>query len=270
MLPDVEVVQGKSARYLCFKGSDLISNTIRQNGAWEEIESGLAVLMTHDVDGGVVVDVGANLGAFAIPVAQKLVTSNGAVHAFEPQRTIFHQLCGNIFLNGLENVYAYNVALGAAVGSVQLPKIDYAKTDNVGAVSLLPEVQQATRVAYSSSEFDSVDVWALNSCARIDRCDFLKLDVEGFESEVISGAADFLEDNDFPPVLFEEWRPGKFAGATNEAVMFRQAKTRNLLGMLGYDFLKFGNSVLAQSAVSRARVSITTKDGGRLALMRER
>lgn len=36
----------------------------------------------------------------------------GTVHAFEPQRIIFQQLCGNAFLNGLDNIVPYEMAVG--------------------------------------------------------------------------------------------------------------------------------------------------------------
>ena len=62
-----------------------------------------------------IIDIGANNGHFTVEFAQ-YVGDNGKVHSFEPQRIIFQQLCGNVFLNGLDNVYTYNVALGDKVG----------------------------------------------------------------------------------------------------------------------------------------------------------
>merc|ERR1712176_1057446 len=58
-----------------------------------------------------VIDVGANLGGFTVPLAER-VGPSGAVHAFEPFRKVFQHLNANVALNGLTNVYAHNTALG--------------------------------------------------------------------------------------------------------------------------------------------------------------
>ena len=63
-----------------------------------------AVLFAH---APLVLDIGANLGAYAIPVAKKIASARGVVYAYEPQRIVYYQLCGNIFLNSLDNVHAF-------------------------------------------------------------------------------------------------------------------------------------------------------------------
>lgn len=270
MLPDVEIVEGREGRFLCFRTHDFISDHIRSHGVWGEIESGLATLMCEGVTAPLILDVGANLGAFSIPVAKKLGPAGAVVHAFEPQRIVFQQLCGNIFLNRLDNVFTHQLALGSETKTIRLPKVDYHNTLNIGSVSLIPGIQKVTRVAYSETEAEDVRMTTIDAMALPGRCAFIKLDVEGFESEVIAGARAFLEANGFPPILFEEWRKGKFTGAVGEEIEQRQAQTRGALGKLGYEFIHINTDVIAQHPGALAKVALRKQDDQTFKIVRER
>ena len=78
-----------------------------------------------------VIEVGSNNGHFTIEFAE-LVGDKGRVFAYEPQRIIFQQLCCNLFLNGIDNVIANQVAIGNEKGVV---KFEYANYLSVGAVN---------------------------------------------------------------------------------------------------------------------------------------
>merc|ERR1719454_840363 len=95
--------------------------------------------------GDVVIDAGANLGAYTVPFAER-VGRRGKVLAFEPFRWLHQLTTANVALNGLSNVWTYNVALGekkqrylsrppqlrffSSPGGV---KVNYAEEGNVGA-----------------------------------------------------------------------------------------------------------------------------------------
>jgi FkbM family methyltransferase len=269
MLPEIEIVQGTHGKFLCFKTDDFISRQIRKKGAWGTTEAGIAMLMSEGFTRPTILDVGANLGAFSVPVARHLDRTGGIVHAFEPQRIIFQQLCGNLVLNQLENVYTHNIALGAAPGSVNVRKIDYHKTLNIGAASLVPEIQQVAQVAYLNTEFETMQIASIDSLGLGGGCAFIKIDVEGFESEVIKGAITFLENNAFPPIFFEEWRKGKFSGATDEVVARRQEETRALLSGMGYRFTKINTDVLAQHPKWNAKLAVAPRPDGTMDIFRE-
>ena len=64
-------------------------------------------LITAERDGYISLDVGANIGCHTVPFA-KLVGESGRVVAFEPQRLVFQNLCANLALNALTNVYVYH------------------------------------------------------------------------------------------------------------------------------------------------------------------
>ena len=127
--------------------------------------------------GDVVVDVGANYGHFAIAAACR-VGRAGRVHAFEPNPRSLARLRVNADLNALDWIEARGAALGAAAGSATLsiPRI------NSGEATL-------GRSAYDAATVEQVDVPILRGDDVLAgvRPSFVKIDVEGFETEVISG-----------------------------------------------------------------------------------
>jgi FkbM family methyltransferase len=270
MLPETEIVHGVHADFLCFKTNDFISNHIREKGIWGEAELNLALLFSGGMEKPLILDIGANLGAFSIPVAKILASADAIVYAFEAQRIVFQQLCANAILNRLGNVIACHAAVGSSAGIARIPKVDYENTLNIGAVSLLPEIQKVSQVAYSDTEHEEIRMISIDSLGLEGRCTFVKIDVEGFESEVISGMLGFLEKNSFPPVFFEEWRKGKFGGAAGAEVEMRQARTKSNLAALGYDFNILGTNVIAQHPDAAARVGLVRQDDQTINLVRLR
>jgi FkbM family methyltransferase len=124
--------------------------------------------------GDVVVEVGANIGALTVPIAQ-CVGDEGRVFAFEPQRLTYQVLNGNLALNSLVNTVAFNVAVGATEGQTYVPPVNLTSMDNVGAVEM-----DMTKPPNSA-------VTALDSY-QFPRLDLLKLDVEGMEYDCLQGA----------------------------------------------------------------------------------
>jgi FkbM family methyltransferase len=143
--------------------------------------------------GALVVEAGANLGAHTLALS-KLVGAEGVVIAFEPQRLVFHQLCANLALNSITNVFAYQKALGAAEGTLLVPQIDPGSEANWGGLSL---------GTWESGEPVPV-VWL--DGMRFPRLDLIKADVEGMEEQVLAGAAETITSH--RPVLYlEDDRP---------------------------------------------------------------
>ena len=129
--------------------------------------------------GDVAVDVGANIGALTVPMA-RLVQPGGAIVAFEPQRAIFDILCNNLRLNALSNVSAFRRAIGRTTGTIRVPPLDYQRTDNFGGVAL------------GGTSGDEVQLVTIDSLG-ISRLRLLKVDVEGMEHDVITGARATIE-----------------------------------------------------------------------------
>jgi FkbM family methyltransferase len=124
--------------------------------------------------GMTVLDVGANIGVFTLPMA-RAVGAGGTVIAFEPQRISFQTLCANVALNSLINVDCRCNAVGRRPGTVTVPMLDPNATQNFGGLSLEGREQGLP-----------VDVITIDGL-KLGQCHFMKIDVEGMEEDVIRG-----------------------------------------------------------------------------------
>jgi FkbM family methyltransferase len=97
------------------------------------------------------------------------------VCAIEPQRVLYHLLCGNVALNLYHNVVALNVGLGATAGRLPMPAIDYARGGNFGGIGM------------GQWDGEEVPIMPLDSYA-FKACHLIKVDVEGMERDVLEGA----------------------------------------------------------------------------------
>jgi FkbM family methyltransferase len=134
---------------------------------------------------GLVVDVGANMGAHTVPVAIELARQGRTMLAFEPQPVIFQQLCANLALNGLMNVLALPYACGSEPGVVTFAAPDYRREGNFGGVSMSAHG--------GISAVLTAPCHPLDEMVRQSPVALIKIDVEGFELEVLKGARNTIE-----------------------------------------------------------------------------
>lgn len=142
--------------------------------------------------GATVIDVGANLGEYTL-IAAKHVGRAGSVLAFEPLPETFALLERSVSENGFDNVRMFQVALSDRDGraTLRLPP-----SSNSGLASLA--------AAHDDDGFE-VECMRLDTVLernRAGRVDVMKIDVEGFEHQVIVGACRTLA-HDKPMILFE-------------------------------------------------------------------
>lgn len=140
------------------------------------------------------VDVGAHMGTYSILLHKHCKT----VHAFESQKSTFDCLTIGICVNNAFNIETYNVALGSKEDTMTL----YHVSEDGGCSSVRQEISMHMGLPVTDTE--KVNVKTLDSY-NLKNVDFLKIDVEGYELEVIKGASMTLVDNDFPPFIFEAW-----------------------------------------------------------------
>lgn len=164
-----------------------IGRSLDLYGEYSEDEVELFRQIVHP--GQAVVEVGANIGAHTLFLAQH-VGPQGVVLAFEPQRMIFQVLCANMALNSIPNVFCSHAAVGARRGTVKVPSLDYTLPANYGGLSL-GEDQFGEDVALVTLDGEN-----------LPRCDFLKIDVEGMEKDVIEGASKMIERH--KPIMYVE------------------------------------------------------------------
>lgn len=160
--------------------------------------------------GGIVVDGGANIGSLTKMFLDR-VGCNGTVYAFEPNPEAFACLKHNC-----PEAQAYQCGLDYAVGRALL-----VPSQNAGATFLI-EADDSTPLEFT------VPATALDQFA-LARCDFLKLDVEGYEPRALQGAIDTIKR--CRPIMFIE---------VNEGALYRAgssvATLVGLISALGYEW----------------------------------
>ena len=134
--------------------------------------------------GDVFLDIGANVGVFAIFSAQ-IVGEAGQVLAFEPEIQRFTRLQENLTLNGLGNVRPFRIALGEQEGEGRLcvkgmPSPSLVAPKGHGEVSAEYEPVEVVR---------GDDFWKVH-CLPSPRV--VKIDVEGYELSVLRGLREVL------------------------------------------------------------------------------
>lgn len=158
----------------------------------DEYEPELVLLERFLLQGCVMVDVGANYGIYALS-ASRLVGDTGLVLAFEPCAKSFAVLKQNCSQNNAHNVKSFLLALSDQKGEALL----YHHPD--------PGRNSFASVGSQAEEHEVVQTQTLDSVLcelGINRVDFIKIDVEGAEELVLSGAQSILKSS-HPYVLFE-------------------------------------------------------------------
>jgi len=155
-----------------------------------ELANIFAIVDTLPAD-AVIVDGGANVGFFTVPVAHRTQGRGTRIVSFEPQRQLFHALGGSLALNGYDHVYLHNCGLGAEPGIAQLPAVNYSEAQDFGTVSLSDQltVEQQGWMNNRVVDIASIDSMELPSL------DFFKLDVEGYEVPALKGAIETIKQH---------------------------------------------------------------------------
>lgn len=131
-------------------------------------------------------DIGANAGSYSL-LAAGISKSN--VYSFEPVKQTRERLIENLKLNGLPTNFVQSCALGARQGKVQLTK-------SLDAINHVVRVSEDLLV-------DSVKLQTLDSYAIVAGVSLIKIDVEGYEMEILRGARDFLKQSTLKALIVE-------------------------------------------------------------------
>ena len=184
--PRQRVVEARfDARFAC-DSRDLIQRFISLYGVWEPHMT--RWLQSRLCAGDTFVDVGANIGYFAV-LGSRLVGSTGRVVAIEASPAFHDRLLRHVGLNGCDNVRAVNAAV-----SDSHKKLTFvlASSNNMGANSIVPyegpaessfEMEARTLPEILDESLDADE---------LARARVIKIDVEGAEGGVIRGLAPAL------------------------------------------------------------------------------
>ncbi|HVE52550.1 MAG TPA: FkbM family methyltransferase [Ramlibacter sp.] len=158
----------------------------------EEVDLALGLLgLRHRFFGhGVVaIDGGANLGVHTLSWARHM-HGWGRVIAFEAQEQVFYALAGNIALNNCWNATARWAALGERDGHIDIPEPDYLRPGSFGSLELRAKGRPeyiGQPISYEAGDCVRTPMQSIDALD-LPRLDFLKLDVEGMELDVLRGA----------------------------------------------------------------------------------
>lgn len=148
------------------------------------------ILNTDDV----FIDVGANIGQYSLFASMCL--KDGKVISFEPVKKIFDQFKDSVVKNKINNIVLYNKACGSENKQILINK----KNDDAGGSTFI------NLDFGSKKDTELVDIVILDDILiSEDKVNFIKIDVEGFEYEVLLGLKNII--NKFKPIFLIEYSP---------------------------------------------------------------
>ena len=213
MLPKVITLDLDSGKYMVFPNDEALIKKLLHfhNKKIPDPVITLAQAILKNSQNKVVLDIGANAGSFSIPLA-RAHSADIKFYCFEVQRAVYYQLCGNIFLNSLDNIFPYHVAVGNRNGYLEIPTFnDYEECGNVGGFSIDGMSLKFDRMDFPTSNLnwqkrERVVIRTIDSITELVPAALIKIDVEGHELEVLQGAANYIKKSGYPPILFEAWQ----------------------------------------------------------------
>jgi len=139
-----------------------------------------------------IIDIGAHVGTYSFILGKKA----NHTYSFECNPKVFCYLAANIALHDLEDkITPYRYALGNKEET-----LDYIIRSEDGGGNGIKKLSENDEKLKKIK----VDVKRLDSF-NLTNIGFIKIDVEGFEKEVLEGSLDTLVKNNYPPILFESW-----------------------------------------------------------------
>lgn len=211
----------------------LVKRTLKSGKPWEPLT--LEAVRKHVVPGTTALDVGAHIGSITVPMA-RAVGPRGRVYAFEPQKKVFRELVHNLRLNGLAQATALRFAAGAK--------------DEV--IHMAPEAEHDGQTAVGAGG-DEVELRTIDGFGFGD-VSLVKIDVEGFEAEVLKGAAETIRR--CRPVLIIEITRAHHYDELDAKEKARVDESRRLVRELGYTLTPLeadGHDFLARPAPPERR-----------------
>lgn len=171
-----------------------------------------------------VIDVGANVGQFA--VAAWKIFDNPILYSFEPDPDIFQKLSVNLKQN--MNSKRFQIALGSEICNVEFHVNNYSLASSVlplgqGHKSAFPSIKEERIIKVPMSTLDSI----FRENPIIPPC-LLKIDVQGYEDNVILGGKDIMHNVDF--VIMETSFSSLYGGDKQFPYML------NLMSEQGFSF----------------------------------
>jgi len=203
-------VQNRDLYYLDDVNDFIKDFILKQGFSWEEFIH--EQFKKYAKPGSVVLDIGGHIGTHTLNLS-RLVGENGKVHVFEPQAKMFCELALNMHLNYCQNVIMHHNALGSSEQWVEVfvPKETW--TQQISQ-TLINEGHGTVTESMEHSMGDRAQMICLDSL-HLDDISLIKIDVEGFEMEVIRGGLETIRRN-HPVMIVEIFQNEELDGKIKE------------------------------------------------------
>lgn len=210
----------KAASFFIYENC-LISNELKKNIIWEKyLHDIFTKYITPD---SIVIEGGCHIGTHTI----KLGMLAKHVYAFEPMKSSYNLLEKNISINGLKNISIFKKGLANTYNTVYF---DWIPEDNPGASGLSNNPMGKPFWFKDNIKKQKVELTTIDSL-NLDRLDFIKLDIEGYEKLAISGAMQTIKKYK-PVITLEFWADH----SGNVDINFTKNNFKELLD-IGYDVI---------------------------------
>lgn len=200
---------------LKLKSDSVLAEPLFLGDGFEESE--LRLLRNILQPGMKVFDIGANIGLYSI-ISGKAVGQNGHVWSFEPFPPIAEYLRQNVMMNNLSNVTVIQKAVSDTKGISDF----HVFPDGSDVYNSLGAEERPVEKLHSVKKI-SVEVTTLDSFAKeagIEKADILKIDVEGNEERVLTGAEQLIRNSPDVNIIMELYEPAaKQCGCSSERLI---------------------------------------------------
>jgi FkbM family methyltransferase len=225
----------KYGKLTCFLNDIVFYSSLRNGKIYEEelIINNIIPLLNNKEDNKVILDIGSHIGSHTILYSR--LVKNSEIYSFEPQKEIFNLLKENVINNNLLNVKIFNNAVGHIITDTNMSnflydgydcKIEYntSKTLNYGGIGLGENGEKVKMITIDSLE--------------LNKCDYIKIDVEGSEILVLMGGINTILK--FKPIIWFEKTDKKVTDEMkrNLKINFELKDTCDVLTNIGYNLYK--------------------------------
>jgi FkbM family methyltransferase len=182
--------------YISYYKNDMAFVESLKNNKIYEQDFVLRELKAHIQKSSTILDIGAHAGSHT--VLYKYISPNAKIYCFEPQKKMFELLVNNIASNNFKNVEAFNVGVANISTEAELSDsiqetgkyLEYGGNQNANFGGM--------QIGENGEKIHTITIDGLN----LTSCDFIKMDVEGFEPLVLLGGEKTIKKYK-PTILFE-------------------------------------------------------------------
>lgn len=216
----IRTVEIDDLQMTTFVNDAMASGFIDSDTRWEPHITNFITLYNSFYDINSIIDVGANFGYHTL-LFSKEVKQN--VFAFEPQLQNFQLLEKNINDNNITNIIPYNLACGDVNCDIQMPIMNESDPNQLYKINM---GDFTPNIVNNITETTTTKSIVLDEMEFTSQIDLIKIDVQGWEKKVLSGAYNLLKIH--KPILIVEFE------------WFQLQKTNTTCQEL-FDFIKNNN-----------------------------